>query len=344
MINFNYKGIRIAAIRTALPANKIQTANKSNAAFAIENQTTSDLGFLAAQAILQNSNINHDEIGALVFLSKTPDYRGPATAMVLQNRLQIPQNCIVYDAPTGNGGFENALNIGAALLDSVQQNFVLVVLGDTVSKQLGIQDFIALNFQDGATAILLEKSQASSELKIAISTNSKFWSSFIVPSGAFRESSQFFSALDSKRVDQKIEHLHINEAHLTEATQGEFLPLIQKIKNFSSLHKTIDTLIFVNLLHSAIEQIFKFELILAGIEKDNIFIHSELCSQTMAATTPIMLSNVVGKFEKQYHIISVSIGEGLSTNMASFLTHDALVQETMYSDLYYDNGFVTHEM
>ena len=330
---------------TVLPINKIQVSPEINAALALAEQTTSDLGFQAAQQIIKTQNIDKKEIGALVFLSKTPDYRGPATSMVLQNRLGIPQNCIVYDSPTGNGGFENALNIGAALLNSVQQNYILLVFGDTVSKQLNFKDFKDLNFQDGATAILLEKNVDSAAIKLAFLTKSKFWKSFIVPSGGFRESNFFFNDLSSKRVEQKIEHLHINDGLLEEALKPEFNQVLQKVNELSGFHKDKKTLVLVNLLLSTIEEQFKVELIQSGFQINNIFLQSETGRQTMSATTPLMLENILNNsHEIENHVVSISLGEGLSINIASFLTYDSLVQKTIYSDSFYDNGFVTHEM
>lgn len=345
MRNFNYNRVKIVSIATVLPANNIQVYPQIDVAFALAEQTTSDLGFLAAQEIIKKLNIDKKEIGALVFLSKTPDYRGPATAMVLQNRLGIPQNCIAYDSPTGNGGFENALNIGAALLNSIEQNYMLLVFGDTVSKQLNDQDFLDLNFQDGATAVLLEKNDNSSDIKLAFLTKSKHWKSFMVPSGGFRESQRFFHDLYSKRVEQKIEHLHINNGLLEEALKPEFKQLLQKVNEFSSFHTGKKTLILVNLLLSTIEEQFKFELIQSGFEINNIFLQSETGLQAMSATTPLMLENILNNLiENENHIISISLGEGLSINIASFLTHESLVQKTTYSNSFYDDGFVTHEM
>ena len=345
MRNFNYQGVKISSIATALPANNVQVSNGKSNALAVNEQIASDLGFLAAQQILQNQNINVEEIGALVFLSTTSDYRGPATAMVLQNRLQIPQNCIVYDAPTGNGGFENALNIGASLLKSIQQNYVLLVLGNTVSKQLSIQDFNSLNFQDGATAVLLEKSENSFEIKTAFFTISNSWNSFMLPSGGFRENKSFFNALESKRVNQSDTHLHFNEATLEDIIKLEFNQLIRKITEFSDNCQTKETLVFVNLFLPSIENNFKSELIKAGFDENSIYTFNEICPQTMAATTPLMLEIVLNKQENEMkHIVSISIGEGVSINMASFLANKSLLQETIHSDSYYDNGFVTHEM
>ena len=123
---FTYHHIHKLTVCTALPKPK-NLNNDVLKSIAVFEQTPADLGFLAAQKIIQANGIDPKDIGALVFLTKTPDYRGPATAMVLQNRLGISKDCIVYDAPTGNGGFENAINLGATLLSAINQNHTLVV-------------------------------------------------------------------------------------------------------------------------------------------------------------------------------------------------------------------------
>ena len=44
------------------------------------------------------------------------------------------------------------------------------------------------------------------------------------------------------------------------------------------------------------------------------------------------------------NIISVSMGEGLSLNISKIEVSEASVLETIISDDFFDNGFVTHEI
>ena len=52
--------------------------------FVDEKTCSSDLCFAAAEKLITDNNIDRSEIDLLVFLSQTPDYRMPATSILLQ--------------------------------------------------------------------------------------------------------------------------------------------------------------------------------------------------------------------------------------------------------------------
>jgi 3-oxoacyl-[acyl-carrier-protein] synthase-3 len=341
---FTHKDVKIACIASALPKQRLDI-NGKNLAFAAEEQTTCDLGFEAAQKILTSCNVEPHEIGALIFLTKTPDYRGPATAMVLQNRLQIPQDCIVYDAPSGNGGFEQALNLGATLLGTTHQKFMLVVLGDTISKQLSKDDLLQFNFQDGASAILLERQTQATPITIGIQTVNELWSDFMVPSGGFRNVPEFFDVLPAKRSNQLAEHLHLNIERMQEVLKPIWSGLKSDIVNTIAPYLGDNFALYVNLLLPGLEQDFKKVWCESELCNIQLNLHSELIPQTMGATLPMLLveKNVLHENQTDW-IISLSIGEGVSLNMACFQTKEILFLETFKTDYFFDNGHVTHEM
>ena len=57
--------------------------------FADESTCASDLCFAAAEKLIADNNVDRNEIDALIFLSQTPDYRMPATSIILQDRLRL---------------------------------------------------------------------------------------------------------------------------------------------------------------------------------------------------------------------------------------------------------------
>ena len=69
--------------------------------FADENTCSSDLCFVAAEKLIADNDINREEIDLLVFLSQTPDYRMPATSILLQDRLGLPHSTIAFDITLG---------------------------------------------------------------------------------------------------------------------------------------------------------------------------------------------------------------------------------------------------
>lgn len=343
MRNFTYNEIEALTICTALPIQK-SSANDSLKSVALFEQTTADLGFLASQKIIETKNIDLNEIGALILLTKTPDYRGPATAMVLQNRLKIPEDCIVYDSPVGNGGFENAINLGASLLSSISKKYALVVFGDTVSKQLSDEDVDKLFFQDGATAILIQKGKNCFPISMATITLSNEWASFMVPSGGFRNSDVFFKNLQSKRENQLAQHLHIDYSKISVALQPDFQSIRNKVNDLILQEYASNFILLINLIEPNIEKEFAL-LFQAETYSENIYLSSAYFVQTMASTLPLMIEKITLD-KKQYplQVISISLGEGLCINITSIEIQKASILKSIYSDANYNNGFITHEM
>lgn len=344
MRNFTYNNIQEITICTALPSPKANEV-QGQKSIALYEQTTSDLGFLAAQNIMQSKSIDPNAIGALIFMSKTPDYRGPATAMVLQNRLQIPEDCIVYDSPTGNGGFESAINLGSALLSSVHKEYALVIFGDTISKQLSEVDMEQLDFQDGATAVLLQKGETDFPVSMSTTTLSKAWSSFMVPSGGFRNEDRFFENLESKRTHQQAEHLHLDVSKMAIALRPELTAIKNKMSELITKAYTSNFAILINLLEPELERELAL-LFPSDAYSKRIYLSSNYFPQTMAATIPLIMELVASENRQQlpFQVISVSLGEGLSINIGSVIVNEATVLKSISSDVYYENGFVTHNM
>jgi 3-oxoacyl-[acyl-carrier-protein] synthase-3 len=342
MRNFTYNEIEALTICTALPIQK-KTANNLKS-IALFEQTTSDLGFLASQKIIETKNIDLNEIGALILFTKTPDYRGPATAMVLQNRLNIPEDCIVYDSPVGNGGFENAINLGASLLTSISKKYVLIVFGDTVSKQLSDEDVDQLFFQDGCTAILIQKGKNRFPISMATITLSKDWSSFMVPSGGFRNSASFFKNLRAKRDNQLDRHVHLDYSKISVALQPDFLSIRNKVNNLIFQEYSANFILLINLIDPGIEKEFAL-LFQDETYSEAIYLSSAYFVQTMASTLPLMIEKIA--FDKRRYplqVISISLGEGLCINVSSVEIQNTSILKSIYSDDYYNNGFITHEM
>src|SRR5574344_134668 len=69
--------------------------------FADENTCSSDLCFAAANKLIEDNNIDRSEIDLLIFISQTPDYRMPATSVLLQDRPGLPSTTMAFDINLG---------------------------------------------------------------------------------------------------------------------------------------------------------------------------------------------------------------------------------------------------
>lgn len=68
----------------------------------------SDLCFAAVEKMITDNGIDRKKIDLLVFMSQTPDYRMPATSIMLQDRLVFPMSTMAFDIYLGCSGFISA--------------------------------------------------------------------------------------------------------------------------------------------------------------------------------------------------------------------------------------------
>ena len=96
-----------------------------------EHMTASDLIVHAAEPLL--NDVERDEIGAVIFVSKTQDYALPATSHLLQTRLHLNQHVLCLDINEGCSGYVKGLYT-ASLLAKNMNRPVLLTAGDTSSR------------------------------------------------------------------------------------------------------------------------------------------------------------------------------------------------------------------
>ena len=107
MAFLEFKNVRIAGISAGVPKNvasNLHPSDQDNISHeytpeeyvkttGVEERrvssvlTTSDLSYAAAEQLIKDLGWNKEDIGALIFVSQTPDYILPATACILQDRL-----------------------------------------------------------------------------------------------------------------------------------------------------------------------------------------------------------------------------------------------------------------
>lgn len=125
--------------------------------FANPGTCSSDLCFEAAERIIEDNNIPRNEIDLLVFVSQTPDYRMPATSVLLQNRLGLERSTITYDLNLGCSGFIYGLSMVYSLMERSGLRKALLLDGETRSRIYSPKDRkTAFLFGDGGVAALID--------------------------------------------------------------------------------------------------------------------------------------------------------------------------------------------
>jgi 3-oxoacyl-[acyl-carrier-protein] synthase-3 len=84
---------------------------------AAEGETAADIAATAARD-LWSQGVDPARIGALIFVTQSPDHLLPTTACLLQERLGLPKSCIAFDINQGCSGFVYGLGVSASLIQS----------------------------------------------------------------------------------------------------------------------------------------------------------------------------------------------------------------------------------
>lgn len=125
--------------------------------FSDEDTCSSDLCFAAAEKLIADNGIDRTEIDLLVFISQTPDYRMPATSVLLQERLGLATSTMAFDINLGCSAFLYGLSVVYGLMQSGQIRKALILDGETRSKVYSKKDRrTAFLFGDAGVAALIE--------------------------------------------------------------------------------------------------------------------------------------------------------------------------------------------
>lgn len=205
MANFSIKNVELRGISICVPkgiaknsentffdADEVAKFSKSTGVYefrvADKEITTADLGFEAADRLLNEMNIDRNEIDIIVFVSQTPDFANiPNTAPILQERLQLSKQCISFDLPLGCSGFVYGMSVVSSFLQNEGFKRGLLIFGDTLSKVVNVKDkSTSLLFGDAAGAVLLERDELGKKMIFNLGSDGSGHKAIIIPDGGFR--------------------------------------------------------------------------------------------------------------------------------------------------------------
>ncbi len=119
-------------------------------------QSASDLSCVSAEKLLQKLNWNRNEIRVIVNVTQSADLQTPSTAMVIQKRLGIGQDCLAFDVNLGCTGYVSGLQIVAALLQNTGGKGLLLAGDGRYDKMPEVPNTDSLLFGDGGSATAIE--------------------------------------------------------------------------------------------------------------------------------------------------------------------------------------------
>lgn len=203
-----FSDIGITGMAAAVPANTIDNYNYTmhfptedvkdivdkvgikERRFAPDGMCSSDLCFAAAEKLISDMNIDKSEIDLLVFISQTPDYRMPATSVLLQNRLGLSKNTAAFDLTLGCSAFVYGLSVVFSLVQSGFIKKALLLDGETRSRIYSPKDRkTAFLFGDGGIAAIIEKNSKFGDSYFSLNSDGSKENYIKIDGGGYRNPS-----------------------------------------------------------------------------------------------------------------------------------------------------------
>ena len=202
---FNFKNIKIAAVASAVPSTIVKVddfkekygedvVNKFKEVTGVlefrktsKHQTASDLGFVSAEKIIDEKQIPRESIGAVIFVSHSPDYRRPSTANVLHKRLGLSKECAAFDINLGCSAFVYGMQVACSLMQCSDIERTMLIVSESLTKMAYPSDkSVSMLFGDGGAALLLEKTKDDAQIKGVLKSDGNGYKAIIAPAGGFR--------------------------------------------------------------------------------------------------------------------------------------------------------------
>lgn len=283
--------------------------------FADENTCASDLCFAAAERLLDDLEVDRNEIDVLIFVSQTPDYRMPATSVILQHRLGLPNNTLTFDINMGCSGFVHGLSIIYAFLQQPGVKKALLLNGETRSKVYSPRDRkTAFIFGDAGVAALLEKDSRFGPSYFSVNSDGSRESLIKIDAGGYRNLSTP-DTLKERVVDEygnirSAEHGYMNGADVFNFLIREVPKDIKRILGFANVElKDIDYFIF----HQANKFMNEYLLKKLKLDRKKVPTTIEKYGNTSSVSIPLtIVSELRGDLSVRKKIMLSGFGVGLA--------------------------------
>ncbi|MCX7548870.1 ketoacyl-ACP synthase III [Xanthomarina sp. F1114] len=348
MAELKFSGIHITGMAGAVPAqtikNRAYTEHFDKEAvndivdktgveerrFATESTTASDLCYAAAEKLIADMEIDKSEIDVLLFVSQTPDYRMPATSIILQNRLGLSKSTAAFDISLGCSGFVYGLSVAYGYAQQPGIRKVLLLDGETRSKVYHPKDrktgFI---FGDAGVAAIIEKDTNIGDSFFSLNSDGSLQNLIKIDAGGYRNRSTSES-LKEKVVDEHgnirtDEHGYMNGADVFNFVLREIPRNIKQTLKFADAKlDDFDYYIF----HQANKFMNDYLIKKLKLDVDKVPTTIAKYGNTSSVSIPItMVDQLKDKTAGDKNLLLCGFGVGMSWATACIPTQDLKISE-----------------
>ncbi len=298
--------------------------------FADQNTCSSDLCYAAAGKLISEMKIDREDIDLLIFISQTPDYRMPATSVLLQERLKLPTSTIAFDINLGCSAFLYGLVIAYSMISSGAVGKALILDGETRSKVYSLKDRkTGFLFGDGGVAALVEKRDIFQKSWFSLNSDGSRESLIKIHAGGYRKMSSCETVTERVVDDygniRSEEQGYMNGADVFNFVIREVPRDFNRMLEFSGVGlNTIDYFVF----HQANSYINGFLAKKLKLPLDKLPSTIEKYGNTSSVSIPLTIaSELRGKLSGHKRLLLSGFGVGLTWGTALIDVEDCFITE-----------------
>lgn len=343
-----YNGVGIRGIAAAVPGNVIDNYTYSDRwpqedineiigkigvkerRFAEAGVCASDLCYAAAEKLLNDLSVDRNEIGLVVFVSQTPDYKMPSTSIILQHRLELLKSTIAFDLNIGCSGYLYGLSVIYSFMQSNNIPKALLLDGEVRSRVYSAKDrTTAFLFGDAGTATLIEKDSTFGESIFSLNSDGERSDFIKIDAGGSRLPSSE-ETLKERIIDEYGNIRSQEHGYMQGADVFNFLirEVPKDIKNtLKYAAKTNDDFDYF-VFHQANKFINGYLAKKMKIDRDKIPMSIEKYGNTSSVSIPLtIVSELQHKTEGNRSIFLAGFGVGLSWGCAVINTNNLHISD-----------------
>lgn len=333
MATLSFSGIGISGLAAAVPANTIdnyaytehfpaadvkeiveKTGIKARR-FALPHQCASDFCYAAADRLLNDLAVDRSEIDLVVFVSQTPDYRMPATSVILQERLGLSKDTAAFDLSLGCSAFVYGLTVVYGFLQQSSFRKALLLDGETRSRVYSPKDRkTGFLFGDGGVAALIERDDRFGPSNFSLHSDGSRESLIKIDAGGYRNPSSA-ETVREKVVDEhgnirSDEQAYMEGADVFNFVLREIPKTVKKVLALAGVEKEeIDYFVF----HQANIYMNSYLAKKMKVDPDRVPMCLDKFGNTSSVSIPLtIVSELPGKLPSAKQVMLCGFGVGLS--------------------------------
>ncbi|MFT3682747.1 MAG: ketoacyl-ACP synthase III [Ferruginibacter sp.] len=292
--------------------------------FALPGVTSSDLCYHAAEKLISDLAISKEDIDLLVFVSQTPDYRMPATSVLLQNRLGLGSQTMAFDISLGCSAYVYALSVVYSIMERSGFKKALLLDGETRSRVYSAKDRkTAFLFGDAGTASIIERDDKYGSSYFSLNSDGSREDLIKVKAGGYRYPSSPETFIE-KVIDEygnmrSDEHGFMEGADVFNFVLREIPPDIKRLEQFSGINlPDLDFYLF----HQANDYMNGYLAKKLKLPPEKVPSCIKYFGNTSSVSIPLTIaSQLQGKLDEKNQLMLCGFGVGMSWATA-FLTFD----------------------